>query len=94
MPLRASRAETVIVLEYPRMLCVYRAVRRALFNRRPDGMELGREPLDLEFLRFIWKFSAVQRRQLTALGRLPHLRVVRLRSDARARAWLGTISGP
>ncbi|GGR08356.1 DNA topology modulation protein FlaR [Deinococcus ruber] len=86
--LRARRAETVIVLAYPRLLCLFRAVRRALFNLRPDAKALGREPLDMEFLRFIWKFPEVQRRQLAELKSVVGLNVVLLTSDAQARAWL------
>jgi adenylate kinase family enzyme len=89
--LRAARADTVVVLDFPRWLCLYRAVRRALQNRRPDRLALGREPLDLNFLRFIWNFPSVQRRQLAELERLPQLRLVRLRSDAQARVWLETV---
>ena len=92
VPLRAARAETIIVLDYPRTLCLYRAVRRAIFNRRPDTLDLGKESLNLEFLRFIWRFPAVQRRQLAGLGATPHLNVVRLRSDAQAQAWLAALS--
>ncbi len=88
VPLRAARADTVIVLDYPRTLCLYRAVRRAVLSRRPDALDLGREPLNLEFLRFIWGFPAVQRGQLAALGAMPHLTLIQLRSDRQATAWL------
>ncbi|MGY2892616.1 DNA topology modulation protein FlaR [Deinococcus sp. UYEF24] len=86
--LRADRADTVVVLAYPRALCLYRAVRRALGNRRPDRLALGREPLDVNFLKFIWNFPAVGRKQDAELRARPHLKVVRLRSDAQARTWL------
>lgn len=88
VPLRAARADTVVVLDYSRLLCLYRAVRRAILNRRPDALDLGKEPLNLEFLRFVWRFPVVQRRQLAGLGAMPHLSVVRLRSDDQATAWL------
>ncbi|WP_407568957.1 DNA topology modulation protein FlaR [Deinococcus altitudinis] len=85
---RAERADTVVVLDYPRMLCLYRAVRRALLNRRPERLNLGQKPLDRQFLSFIWNFPVVGRRQEAELQTLPHLNVVRLCSDAQARAWL------
>lgn len=93
VPLRAERADTVIVLDYPRLLCLFRAVSRAVLNRRTDRMNLGKEPLNLEFLRFIWNFKAVHQRQLIQLEALPHLTLIRLHSDAQTQAWLGTISG-
>ncbi len=82
----------MVVLDYPRTLRLYRAVRRAIFNRRPDTLDLGREPLNLEFLRFIWTFPAVQRRQLAELETLTHLNVVRLRSDHQTKTWLAAPS--
>ena len=69
--LRAAQADTVVVLDYSRTLCLYRAVRRALQGRRPDKLDLGREPLNLEFLRFIWRFPAVQRRRVPPV-RIPN----------------------
>ena len=89
--LRADRADTVVVLDYPRVLCLYRAVRRALGNHRPDRLALGTEPLDFNFLKFIWNFPAVGRRQDAELRARPHLKVLRLRSDAEARAWLESV---
>ncbi len=89
--LRAARADTVIVLDVPRVLCLYRAVSRALLDRRTDRMDVGKEPLNLEFLRFIWSFPAVQRRQLSELKRLPELHLIRLSSDAQAEAWLSAL---
>lgn len=92
VPLRAVRADTVIVLDYPRTLCLYRAVRRALLGRRPDTLDLGKEPLNLEFLSFIWRFGALQRKQLAELDHLPHLTLIRLSSDKEARVWLAAVS--
>ena len=66
--------------------------RCAIFNRRPDTLDLGREPLNLEFLRSIWAFPAVQPRQLAELETLTHLNVVRLRSDHQAETWLAALS--
>ncbi len=49
---------------------------------------------NLEFLRFIRGFPAVQRRQLAALEPLGHLQLVRPRSDRQARAWLVGLGRP
>ena len=85
---RAARADVVLVLMYPRALCLYRAVTRALFNRRPDSKNLGREPLDRAFLSFIWRFPKTAQQQLEQLRSFPHLSVIVLRSDAEARRYL------
>jgi adenylate kinase family enzyme len=88
LELRPVRADTAIVLAYPRAVCLRRAVMRAVLDRRPDLKQLGREPLNWAFLRFIWTFLLLGRQQLERLQAVPHLRVVVLRSDAEARRFL------
>ncbi len=59
MPLRLERADTVIWLDLPRFLCMYRVVKRVLFFKkdgRPD-MALGcDERFDWEFMKYVWNF--------------------------------------
>ncbi|TSA83701.1 DNA topology modulation protein FlaR [Deinococcus detaillensis] len=86
--LRAQRADTAIVLAYPRGLCLRRAITRAVFKRRPDAKDLGKEPLDWAFLRFIWTFPKLGKQQLEQLQAAPHLEVVVLRSDEEAQTFL------
>lgn len=92
LELRAGRADHVIVLMYPRWLCLYRAITRAWWNRRPDRKALGREPLNREFLSFIWNFSSTGQAQLDRLSALsaalPDVRLTVLRSDREARRYL------
>lgn len=88
LDIRAQRAETAVVLAYPRGLCLRRAVARAVLKRRPDVKNLGIEPLDWAFLRFIWTFPKLGRQQLAQLRAAPHLEVVVLRNDKEARAFL------
>lgn len=88
LDLRAKRADTAVVLAYPRGLCLWRAIARAVLNRRPDAKALGKEPLDWAFLRFIWTFPKLGRQQLGQLRAVPHLDVVVLRNDQEARAYL------
>jgi len=96
---RAERGDTVVVLDFPRVLCLWRAIWRALRSRRPDrspleASGLHRDPLDREFLAFIWHFPAVARRQLALLSGRPGLEVVVLRSDAQVRRWLNEVGRP
>ncbi len=84
---RAALADHVIVLMYPRILCLYRALIRAVFNLRPDRKDLGREPLDRAFIAFIWRFPKLAQ-QLEQLRSFPHLSVIVLRSDGEAQRYL------
>jgi adenylate kinase family enzyme len=59
MEIRAAAADTIIFIDLPRVLCVWRAVKRWIKypNRtRPDMGEGCPEKIDLEFLQWIWNF--------------------------------------
>lgn len=93
LDLRLPRADTVIWFDYPRRVCLRRAVWRVLttYGQVRDDLALGcPERFDLEFLRFIWDFNAKSRPQVvTALfehGR--HLVPIVLRRDRDAARFL------
>lgn len=57
---RLERADTVIYLDFPRMVCLWGVFKRLLTNLgkvRPDMPEGCPEKVDLEFLRWIWNFN-------------------------------------
>lgn len=59
MEMRLKACDTVIYLDFPRAVCLYRAVKRALkyYNKtRPDMGEGCNEKLDFEFLHWVWTF--------------------------------------
>jgi ADP-heptose:LPS heptosyltransferase/adenylate kinase family enzyme len=59
MDIRISAADTVVFLDLPRTLCVWRTIKRVIKYRkgtRPDMAEGCDEKLDLMFLKWIWDF--------------------------------------
>lgn len=59
MEIRLKRANIVIFLDFPRYLCLWRVIKRRFqyHNKtRPDINDECKENLDLEFLRWIWKY--------------------------------------
>lgn len=59
MELRLAACDTVIFLDFPRAICVYRALKRVFtyYNKtRPDMGEGCNEKLDFEFLSWVWNF--------------------------------------
>jgi len=59
MELRLTACDTVIYLDFPRIICLYRAIKRALkyYNKtRPDMSEGCNEKIDFEFLSWVWNF--------------------------------------
>ena len=70
LPRRLERCDTVVLLDYPRRLCLFRALRRILTWRgrtRPDMAADCPERLDGEFVRWIWEFHRTQRPQVLEL---------------------------
>ena len=90
MAIRLARADTVVVLDRSRWLCLWRVVKRWLATRgrtRPDMAEGCPEKIDWPFVKFVLDYptaGALRRDEaLAAYG--GHAQVVRLRSDAEVR---------
>jgi adenylate kinase family enzyme len=62
--LRLQKADTVIFLDMPRVICVWRVVKRAAFYRKKTRPYMGAdcdEKFDwkfLEFVRYVWNYPA------------------------------------
>lgn len=95
--IRLERADTVVVLAPPRLVCLAGALRRSLGRHGQAVQAAGcPERVDLEFLRWIWRYPAASRPRLDAAlerhrGRL---RVVELRSRRQAAAFLASLVEP
>ena len=92
---RFERADTVIFLDLPRVICLWRVLRRLVRDRRRSRPDLPAgcgESFDPEGLRWIWRYHREDRpevlRILSGLG--PRVDVHRLRSRADVRRFLGT----
>lgn len=70
LEMRLKRADTVILFDYPRYLCIWGAVKRFLKYRgksRPDMAKGCGEKIDREFLSWIWNFNKNQFPKVKAL---------------------------
>lgn len=59
MDIRLTEADTVIFLDFNRLLCTYRALKRMIKYRnrkRPDMAEGVKERFDLNFIKWIWNY--------------------------------------
>ena len=91
MQIRAARADTIIFFDLPRLVCLWSAVKRVLFQRwqRRAGLAAGcSERLSWEFVSWIWHFPARSRhRILLAIERAgPDVRVIRITSRSQLRS--------
>lgn len=90
---RMPLADTIVWIEQPRWLCVFRVIWRAISYRRggrPDMAEGCQETLDLKFYGWVWTFDAQVKPKLEAAlaEHGAHARVVRLTSDREIAAFL------
>ncbi|GAK04036.1 DNA topology modulation protein [Geomicrobium sp. JCM 19037] len=98
---RVARADTIIYLELPLYVCLYRVFKRWIKNfgrTRSDMGEGCKEKLDVEFIRYI--VTTYNRRKKTMKKRLQAFeeqrslnQVIVLTNKKAIRAYLNTVSG-
>ncbi len=93
MELRLAAADTVIFLDLPRWLCLWRVLRRVAMHAgrtRPDMASECDEKFDPEFLRWVWDYpnrsraTVIDKINRYATGRRIHV----LRSPAEVEGFL------
>lgn len=93
---RLEACDTVVFLDLPRTLCLWRVVKRRFvyFKRsRPDMAEGCRERINLEFLRWVWDYPVRTRpKVLEMLASVPpDKRIVRLTSRAEVESFIDSL---
>lgn len=93
LELRIAACDTIIFLDFPRVLCLWRVVRRAKMYRRrsrPDMAEGCEERLTLAFLLWVWNYPTASKPKI--LERLDRhasdKRIIRLRSQSEIERFL------
>jgi adenylate kinase family enzyme len=95
--LTLARADTLIVIERPRWLCLWRIVRRSAFDRdvtRPDLPEGCPEQFDWNLMRDAWRYNADRRPRIEAERRKhgAQIPVVCLSSDREIEEFIDASS--
>lgn len=93
MDIRLNAADTIVFLDIPRIICVYRVFKRILQYRkrvRPDMAEGCKERLSFDFFKWIWEYPKTKRPII--LEKLEHLPkdkdVIILKSPKEVRNFL------
>jgi len=96
LAMRLAEADTVVFIDFPRLRCLMRAIKRLFQFRgktRPDMGANCPEKLNLDFLNWIWNYPRTERPQL-----LRHLRehgsratILQLRKPADVERWLDEV---
>jgi len=95
---RLARADTVIWLDLPRLVCLSRAVWRsvtAFVRSRADLAPGCPEKFDLVFYAYIWSWNRQTRPKVEAAiaNFAPHAPVLKLRNNREIRAFMVKLSG-
>lgn len=99
LPLRLSRCDTLIYLDYSRITCLRGVLWRVLSNHgrtRPDMAEGCPERVDGEFLRWIWTYRKTHRAKNLAMlaeAEANGVTVVRFVGRSACKRWLSSLSG-
>ena len=96
LPLRLPQADTVLFLDLPPHICVWRAIRRSQHYRsmtRPDMAPGCEEKLTLSFLYWTWTF---RRRKVPVMTKMirdhaPHADVVVMKSQSDVERYLASL---
>ena len=88
---RLARADTVIYLDYPIRICLWRLMRRIWTYRgrtRPDMTEGCPERFDLEFLIYLMRWNSGPRIRTEARLKGHEDKIVRLQGPGELRRWM------
>mgnify|MGYP003406687918 FL=1 len=90
--IRIRACDTVILLDVPRHVCLYRVIKRAIRFRgksRPDMAEGCSEKVDFEFLSWVWNYPRKGRRRVfEEMKAFPRKNFIVLKSTREAEEFL------
>jgi adenylate kinase family enzyme len=89
--IRMAACDTIIWLDMPRSVCLYRVLKRRVTYRRgsrPDMAEGCNERLDWDFLKWIWNYPKRRPALYAQFNKFPDKRLIILRSDLEIENFL------
>lgn len=95
MPERVARCDTIIYLDFPRIVCLYGIFKRLLSNigkTRPDMGEGCPERIDWEFLKWVWNYNKDKReRNYRLLNEATHAETIVLKNRRAVKKFLKSL---
>jgi adenylate kinase family enzyme len=93
LEMRLAACDTVIFLDMPTLLCLWRVMKRAMMYRnrsRPDMAEGCREKFNLEFISWVWSYRSRTRPKIVRMleSKAAEKRIVWLRSQSEVELFL------
>jgi adenylate kinase family enzyme len=98
LDVRLAACDTVIFLDLPRAVCLWRVLKRVVMYRnrkRPDMAEGCHEQFDLEFIRWVWGYRKRSRPKVVRLleEKGARKKIVWLRTSAEVEKFLARAAG-
>ena len=93
MEMRVAAADTIIFIDLSRVLCLWRVIKRRIAYRkttRPDMAEKCDEKVDLDFLKWVWRYPRSSKPKIEELlqRNSKEKHVIRLRSRSEVKSFL------
>ena len=93
MEMRVAAADTIIFIDLSRVLCLWRVIKRRIAYRkttRPDMAEKCDEKVDLDFLKWVWRYPRSSKPKIEELlqRNSKEKHVIRLRSRSEVKRFL------
>lgn len=83
---RLEFADTVIYFDYPRVLCIFRVLKRVIKNYGSTRMDMAEncpERFDFEFIKYIWNFNKINRKVIfESLDRFENIKIFIVRNKS------------
>lgn len=98
LDIRMKKVDTIFYFDFPRLICLYRVVKRRIQHRgqtRADMGEGSKEKIGLEFLMWIWNFKKRNQHQMENLLRdacLNKRQVIVFKKPKEAQAYLAKLA--
>jgi len=97
MDIRLAAADTIIFLDFPRLTCIYRVLKRYVKYRKRTSPDMGegcKERLEIDFLKWVWNYP--KKNKPIILKKLNQLasdkKVIILKSPKEVQLFLETIN--
>ena len=95
LSLRMRYADTVILFNYPRLLCLWRVWKRVRQYRgrtRPDMTDGCEERLDWKFMKYIWNFRKKSLPNIrAALAEAGHVQLIEIKNKKQLKAFYDSL---
>ena len=90
--MRLERADTVVFMDYPSVVCAYRVLKRVITRYGESRSDMGEncpERFDMSFLKYVWHFRKTERPKLISrLSEAEGKHIIDIKNEKDRKAFL------